>query len=100
MEIPPYPDDEEEVRRLRDEEEVRRLRDDLTQARLDLINSDAIRAELVEQTLGLAKDMARALEMVEKAFHAGYKAVLNRHLRHTTPESAYRLWTEEIQRKV
>lgn len=76
--------------------ELERLRGELTQTRLDLMQSDAIRSAFVEQTCGLAKDMSRAFEMVEAAFHAGHKAA------HENPDKtadeAYNNWTKDLKK--
>lgn len=76
-------------------EELVRLREELKQTRLDLINSDAIREALVTQSIDVARDMARALDKVEQAYHAGFRA--GRAPGGTTPDAAYRRWLAEIK---
>lgn len=68
---------------------------DLTQTRLDLISSDAIREGFVKQSIGLAADMARALAAVESGFHAGYRAGRNHTL---TADQAFVAWTEGLKK--
>lgn len=76
------------------DEELARLREELKQTRLDLLNSDAIRSAFVEQSSGLAKDMARALSMVEAAFMAGHTAGAARP--YQPASEAFNEWTKEI----
>lgn len=78
--------------------ELERLRAELTQARLDLAHADALRGALVEQACEVARDMSRALSMVEAAFHAGWAAVhKHRSLgRHITVDEAYNEWTKGL----
>jgi hypothetical protein len=86
-----------EISALTDERD--RLRDELTQTRLDLMNSDAIREAFVKQSCELAKDMARALSMVESAFHAGYRYGDGSRYRdkHMNASDAYNNWTGELK---
>jgi hypothetical protein len=81
------------------EEELARLRDECTQLRLELISSDALRAALVEQVTDDARDLDRALGLVEEAFRAGYKrgrcdAIFGP----DAPAAALRTWLEGLKR--
>lgn len=75
--------------------------DRLTQARLDLMASDAIREALVKEQVDTARQhaasMHRALEMVKEAFIAGHRAARKVGSLKVSAEDAYLRWCEEIK---
>lgn len=75
-------------------EEVARLKAELTQTRLDLLNSDAIRGALVKAAAEQAGDMFRSLELLEAAFHEGADFVARGDDAGKTLDQAFREWTQ------
>lgn len=75
--------------------------DRLTQARLDLMQSDAIREALVQEQVESARayaaSMHRALEKVKEAFLAGHRAGRKPGTLNQTAEDAYNKWCEEMK---